>query len=86
MARIKGCRASLGITYAPAQVERHRKFGDVTKNGVVFDYDLTYSGAMFGLIREAHHTDEDIERAAAELRRDRDVVGLINICLIKEEE
>lgn len=83
MARIKGCRQS-GITYTPAQVERIRKFGDTTRNGVVFDYDLCSAGAMFGLIREAHHTDADIETAANELRRDRDVVGLINICSIKD--
>lgn len=85
MARIKGCRQA-AITYAPAQVERYRKFGDVTSNGVVFDYDLCSAGAMFGLIREAHHTDENIEKAAAELRRDRDVVGLINICSVAEQK
>lgn len=84
MARIKGCRRST-ITYTPERVERLRNFGYVARNGVVYDYDLCSAGAMFGLIREAHHTDADIEKAANELRRERDVVGLINIVTIKEE-
>jgi len=83
MARIKGCRKSI-ITYTPERVEKLRNFGYVTRNGVVYDYDLCSAGAMFGLFREPHHTDEDIEKAAAELRRDRDVVGQINICGIED--
>ena len=64
-------------TYTQDQIARFRKFGDVTKNGVVFDWWLVNSnGAGFCLIREPHHTDEDIERAKHHIRNDRDVVTM----------
>ena len=68
------------MTYTQAEVERFRKFGDVTPNGVVFDWGLAGpNGASFTLIRESHHTDEDIEKAKRYLNRERDVVGKIRV-------
>jgi hypothetical protein len=64
-------------TYTSTERDRFAKFGDVTKNGVVFDYQLASSaGAAFTLIREPRHTDDDIRIAEEHLRRDRDVVSL----------
>ena len=64
-------------TYTTTERDRFAKFGDVTKNGVVFDYQLASSaGAAFTLIREPRHTDDDIQIAEEHLRRDRDVVSL----------
>lgn len=64
-------------TYTRQQMERFRKFHDVTPNGVVFDWWLVSSaGAGFALIREPHHTDQDIEDAKNYLRGARDVVTL----------
>ncbi len=64
-------------TYTPQTCERLRKFHYVTPNGVVFDWELAgSSGAAFVLLRESHHTDEDIAEAEKYLRRERDVVRL----------
>lgn len=63
--------------YTRKEIERLRNFGDVTKNGVVFDWELvSCEGAGFTLLREAHHTDADIEEAKRQIRRDRDVVRM----------
>lgn len=68
------------MTYSREEMERCRKFGDVTPNGVVFDWWLAGpGGAGFALIREPHHTDDDIEKAKSHLRRERDVVGRIRV-------
>lgn len=65
------------MKYSREELERFRKYGDVTPNGVVFDWWLVSSaGAGFALIREPHHTDGDIESAKSYLRRERDVVQL----------
>jgi len=76
----------MGYTsYTRAETERLRKFGDVTRNGVVFDWWLASSaGAGFRLIREAHHTDDDIKVAKAHLRGARDVVGHIQVAHVQE--
>jgi hypothetical protein len=64
-------------TYTTPERDRYAKFGDVTKNGVVFDWELASSaGAAFTLIREPHHTDDDMRVAEEHLRRNRDVVSL----------
>ncbi len=45
-----------------------RAGGRVTKAGVAFDYSwATQDTASFLLIREPHHSDEDIDRAVAEI-------------------
>src|SRR5690349_18215661 len=63
--------------YTITERDRCAAAGDVTKNGVVFDYELvSINGAHFTLIREPHHTDDDIRIAEKHLRRDRDVVQL----------
>lgn len=64
-------------TYTTTERDRFAKFGNVTKNGVVFDYQLaSAAGAAFTLIREPHHTDDEIRIAEEHLRRDRDVVSI----------
>jgi hypothetical protein len=64
-------------TYTRTERDSCANAGDVTRNGIVFDYQLvSINGAHFTLIREAHHTDDDIRIAEEHLRRDRDVVGL----------
>ena len=64
-------------TYTTAQRDRFAKFGDVTKNGVVFDWELaSIAGAAFTLIREPHRTDADMQLAEHHLRSNRDVVSL----------
>ena len=50
------------------RLARVRSWGRVTKAGVAFDYSwATQETASFLLIREPHHSDEDIDRAVAEI-------------------
>lgn len=59
------------------RLERCRSFGDVTKNRVVYDYELAGpNGAAFELFREPTHGDLDIENAKADLRASHDVVSI----------
>src|SRR5258708_39440761 len=68
------------------RIERCRKFGDVTGNGIVFDWELASSaGAAFELFREPHHTDDDIAKAESQLRQDRDVVS-VSVTNVSESE
>ena len=60
------------------------KWGNVTSNGVVFDDWLVSSqGAGFALFGMGK-TDEELEFAIREIRRNRDVVQLYVIDWIKE--
>lgn len=64
-------------TYTTTERDRCANAGDVTPNGVVFDWELVnINGAGFTLIREPHHTDDHIRIAEEYLRRERDVVRL----------
>lgn len=64
-------------TYTTTERDSCANAGDVTPNGVVFDWELVnINGAGFTLIREPHHTDDDIRIAEEYLRRERDVVRL----------
>lgn len=64
-------------TYTPQELEACRRHGDVTPNGVAFDWWLVSSdGAGFALLQEPRHTPEDIGLAKRQLRDDRDVVTL----------
>ena len=66
--------------------ERCRTFGDVTRNGVVYDYELAGpNGAAFELFRQPTHTDLVIEHAKAELRSSHDVVG-IRVTVVSQAE
>lgn len=56
---------------------------DRTENGVAYDYDLFPNGARFTLLREPHHTLEDMGTALSEIRRDRDVIGVIKTVDVK---
>lgn len=70
--------------YPPEEVERLRRFKDITPNGVVFDWSLVnIDGASFTLIRESHHTDSDMDLAASQILADRDVVGKIKVATIQ---
>lgn len=63
--------------YSAAELAQARRYGDVTANGIAFDWWLaSIDGAGFALLREPHHSDADIERAKRLLRDDRDVVTL----------
>jgi len=65
------------------RMERCRKFGDITDNGVVFESWITGpQGARFVLFREPHHTLEDIRGARRYLRRNHDVVS-ISVQIVK---
>lgn len=56
---------------------RIRHEGDQTPSGVWYDWDLAGpDGIAVTIVKEAHHTDEDIERAKQEIRNDRDVVSM----------
>lgn len=71
-------------SYTPQQVARLRRLGEMTPNGVVFDYALvSIDGARFTLIREAHHDDDSIRIATRHIRNDRDVVGPIQIATVQ---
>lgn len=61
-------------TYTTTQCARYRVDGDVTSNGVVFDFEPYRDGDSITLIREPHHKDADLEKAKEELRRTRKVV------------
>lgn len=68
------------------RMERCGRFGDVTRSGVIFAYELAGpAGAAYELFREPRHTDEDIEAAKSQLRRDRDVVS-ISVTTVSPEE
>lgn len=64
-------------TFTINERDRCAAAGYVTKNGVVFDYQLvSINGAHFILIREPHHTDDDIRIAEEHVRAEHDVVQL----------
>lgn len=67
-------------TYSPETLAAAKKIHDVTPSGVAFDWWLaSAAGAGFLLLREPHHTDEQIEAAKSYLKRERDVVGAIKV-------
>ena len=60
-----------------------RAWGRITKSGVAFDYSwATQDAASFLLIREPHHTDEDIDRAVAEIVASGESAGPVRIALL----
>lgn len=64
-------------TFTINERDRCAAAGYVTKNGVIFDYELvSINGAHFILIREPHHTDDDIRIAEEHVRSEHDVVQL----------
>ncbi len=57
-----------------------RAWGRVTKAGVAFDYSwATQDSASFLLIREPHHSDEDIDRAVAEIAASGESAGPVRV-------
>ena len=57
-----------------------RAWGRITKAGVAFDYSwATQDQASFLLIREPHHTDEDIDRAVAEIVASGESAGPVRV-------
>lgn len=73
------------LTYSQEEYEQLKKIGYVSE-GVVYDYDLTPNGAKFILLRTPETTNEDIRRAKARLRSERDVVGFTFAYPETEEE
>lgn len=52
-------------------------FLEETTNGIKFHEEITsVNGATFTLFPDKHHTTEDIKKAKAEIRRNRDVVSM----------
>jgi hypothetical protein len=68
----------ISTRYTSEDAHRFAKYGD-TAEGVPFDYWLCgAAGAGFCLVpTRGVHTDEQVGRARAKLKRDRDVVGRI---------
>ena len=57
-----------------------RASGRVTKIGVAFDYSwATEDTASFLLIREPHHSDNDIDTAVAEIRASGESAGPVRV-------
>jgi hypothetical protein len=57
-----------------------RAWGRVTKSGVAFDFSWALQGSTsFLLIREPHHTDEDIDRAVAEIVASGESAGPVRV-------
>ena len=72
-------------SYTQAEVDRFRSLGDVTSNGVVYDWWLAGpQGANFTLIKTPGTTNAQLKSARAELRQTRDVVGAITVAEIEE--
>lgn len=71
-------------TYTIDSLEKAKRIGDVTDNGVAYQWWLSGpQGASFAVMREPHHTDEDILRARRQIRADHDVVQLLTYVPIK---
>lgn len=63
--------------YTQEDLAAAKKWTEVTRNGVYYSWELAGpGGASFILLRESHHTDEDMQLAERQLRNDRDVVRL----------
>lgn len=68
------------LEYSQANLERNRKFGMITESGVVYDEEIAGPGGMsFVLLRERVTTQDMLDSAVRQLRRDRDVVGSIKV-------
>ena len=62
------------------RLARMRAWGRVTRAGVAFDYSwATQDTASFLLIREPQHTDDDIDRAVAEIVASGESVGPVRV-------
>lgn len=76
-----------GLEYSKSTLEKLKKFGYLTKMGVVYDEELAGpNGMSFCLLREPHTTDEMLINAVRELRSNRDVVGKIKVTQVIEHE
>lgn len=65
------------MKYSPDQLQTARGFGAVTgnDNGIAYiEWLAGPQGCGFALLREPHHTDEDIAHAKRWLKDSRDVV------------
>lgn len=68
------------MTYTKEDLIKCKSHHDITPNGIAFEWWLASSeGAGFCLLRESHHTREDIAIAKHYLKNDRDVVGRIKV-------
>ena len=71
--------------YTHEDADRCKKYGDVV-NGISFDWWLVNAnGAGFCLLpTKGLHTEEQVKKAKAQLKANRDVVGSIKVCWLKE--
>lgn len=75
------------LEFSGRDIEKNRRYGLVTKSGVVYDEELAGPGGMsFVLLREPDTTDEMLEDAVRQLRSDRDVVGSVKVTSIIHPE
>lgn len=61
------------------RLEKAQRYRETTRGAVPVAYEWglqNENGAWFRLLREPHHTDQDIDAARAFLRSERDVVSL----------
>ena len=66
------------------KLELYRKFGYVTKAGVVYEEELAGSNGMsFVLFKDRRTTPDMLVESVKELRATRDVVGLIKVAEVK---
>lgn len=66
-------------TYTPDELNQAYKHHDVVKGVAFLWWLVNINGAGFALLREPHHSDEEIQAAKDELHRNRDVVGKIKV-------
>lgn len=67
------------INHSQARLDKARYYDDVTRGltPVCYEWGLqNVDGSWYRLLREPHHTDQDIARAKSYLRNSQDVVSL----------
>jgi hypothetical protein len=62
-------------SFSRIRLEELRRMGFSTESGVVYDYEQSHGRFNIKLIKEPHHDGRDIYKAAAQLARDRYIVG-----------
>ncbi len=59
------------------RIDKAKLIGDVTDNDVAYEYDIFgQDGAHFYLLKESHHTQEQLKIAKSQIRRDHDVMSI----------
>lgn len=59
------------------RIDKAKSIGDVTENDVAYEYDIFGpDGAHFYLLKEKHHTEDQLNIAKSLIRRDRDALSV----------